>query len=52
MYEDEELRPLVPALWQVKLGVERHFGVRLGAWRTEAEAVRELQELGFEGGNA
>ena len=52
MYEDEELRPLVPALWQVKLGVERRFGVRLGAWRTEAEAVRELQELGFEGGNA
>ena len=52
MYEDEELRPLVPALWQVKLGVERRFGVQLGAWRTEAEAVRELQELGFEGGNA
>ena len=52
MYEDEELRPLVPALWQIKLGVERRFGVRLGAWRTEAEVVRELQELGFEGGNA
>ena len=48
MYEDEELRPLVPALWQVKLGVER----RLGEWRTEAEAAAELQLLGFEGGNA
>ena len=52
MYEDEELRPLVPALWQVKLGVERRFGITLGEWRTEAEAAAELQLLGFEGGNA
>ena len=52
MYEDEELRPLVPALWQVKLGVERRFGITLGEWRTEAEAAAELQMLGFEGGNA
>lgn len=51
MYEDEELRPLVPALWQVKLGVERRFGITLGEWRTEAEAAAELQLLGFEGGN-
>ena len=47
-----ELRPLVPALWQVKLGVERRFGITLGEWRTEAEAAAELQMLGFEGGNA
>ena len=52
MYEDEKLRPLVPALWQVKLGVERRFGITLGEWRTEAEAAAELQLLGFEGGNA
>lgn len=48
MYEDKELRPLVPTLWQIKLGLEQRFDLRLGDWRTEAEAIRELQELGFD----
>ena len=52
MYIDEELRPLVPALWQVKLGVEQRFKISLGEWRTEAAAVQELRERGFEGGNS
>lgn len=51
MYRDEELRPLVPVLWQVKFELEERFGVELGEWRTEKDAAEELQELGFEGGN-
>lgn len=51
MYSDKDLRPLVPALWQVKLGVEERFGVELGEWRLEQEASSELQKLGFTGGD-
>ena len=42
----------VPALWRIKLGLEEKFGVSLGNWRTEEEAVAELKAKGFTGGEA
>lgn len=52
MYKDETLRHFVPALWSIKLGLEEKFGVSLGNWRTEEEAVAELKAKGFTGGEA
>lgn len=52
MYNDETLRHFVPALWRIKLGLEEKFGVSLGNWRTEKEAVAELKAKGFTGGEA
>ena len=52
MYNDETLRHFVPALWRIKLGLEEKFGVSLGNWRTEEEAVAELKAKGFTGGEA
>ena len=47
MYEDEALRPLLPSLWQIKLGLERKFGLDFGDWRTEADAVADLKAFGI-----
>ena len=52
MYKDETLQHFVPALWRIKLGLEEKFGVSLGNWRTEEEAVAELKAKGFTGGEA
>lgn len=49
MYEDEALRPLLPSLWQVKLGMEKKFGLDLGDWRTEADAIADLKAFGIAG---
>lgn len=49
MYEDEALRPLLPSLWQVKLGLEKKFGLDLGDWRTEADAIADLKAFGIAG---
>ena len=47
-YQDDELKRILPALWQVKLNLEKRFGVRLGMWRNTDEAINELREK-FEG---
>lgn len=47
MYEDQELRQLLPSLWQVKLGLEEKFQVSLGDWCTEEEALADLHKFGF-----
>ncbi len=49
LYEDEELRQLLPPLWQVKLGLEKKLGVDLGDWRTEQDAIADLKLLHLEG---
>ena len=47
MYEDPELRPLLPALWQVKLGLEEKLGLDLGDWRREEDALLDFQTYGI-----
>lgn len=49
MFADEQLRPLLPTLWQIKLGLEEKFGVKLGDWRSEAEALADFQKYGITG---
>lgn len=49
-YDMEDLRENLPELWQVKLGLERKFQVKLGDWRSEEEAEAELKEK-FQGGS-
>ncbi len=49
MYADAQLRPLLPSLWQVKLGLEEKFGLDLGDWRSEEEALTCLQQRHFTG---
>ena len=49
-YEIPELRQNLPELWQVKLALENRFGITLGAWRNEEEALKELQEKFVGGG--
>lgn len=49
MYAAAELRLLLPSLWQVKLGLEEKFGVDLGDWRNEEDALADLKYYGFEG---
>lgn len=48
MYTDPELRCLLPSLWQVKLGIEERFGIDLGDWRSEEDALEDLKAYGFE----
>lgn len=43
-YQEPELRANLPELWQVKFGLEAKTGQQLGAWRSEAEALKELQD--------
>lgn len=43
-YEDRELRSILPALWQVKLNLEKRDGIHLGLWRNTSDAVSELKE--------
>ncbi len=47
MYEDPVLRPLLPALWQIKLGLEEKLGLDLGDWRTEKDALMDFQTYGI-----
>ncbi len=42
-YAIPELRRNLPELWQVKLNLEQRFGISLGAWRKEEEALEELK---------
>lgn len=52
MYKDDELRPLLPSISQIKLGLEEKLGREFGSWRSEADALRDLQAAGLtmEGG--
>ena len=43
-YEDRELRRILPALWQVKLNLEKRDGIHLGMWRKTSDAITELKE--------
>lgn len=47
MYEDEALRPLLPALWQIKLGLEEKLHLDLGDWRSEADALVDFKTYGI-----
>lgn len=47
MYEDPALRPLLPALWQIKLGLEERFNLDLGDWRSEADALADFKTYGI-----
>lgn len=47
IYEDEELRPLLPDLWQVKCNLEEKTGRQFALWRSSNEAVKELEQNGF-----
>lgn len=47
MYDDPELRPLLPTLWQIKLGLEERLGVSLGSWRSEADALADFTAYGI-----
>lgn len=44
VYEREDLRENLPELWQVKLGLEKRFQIKLGDWRNELEAEEELTQ--------
>ena len=48
-FAQEDLRENLPELWQVKLGLEEKYQVKLGDWRTEEEAEKELLQK-FQGG--
>lgn len=48
-YLDEELRPLLPALWQVKLGLEEKLSLDLGAWRSTEDALNDFKHFHLEG---
>lgn len=50
MYTDKDLRPLLPALWQVKLGLEEKLGIRLGSWRSEKDALADFKKFGITAG--
>ncbi len=47
IYEDTELRPLLPDLWQIKRGLEISTGQRFRLWRSTEEAAEELRMKGF-----
>lgn len=49
LYEDEEMRQLLPPLWQVKLGLEQKLSLDLGDWRTEADAISDFRTFNLEG---
>ena len=46
VYADKELRPLLPTLWQIKLGLEERLGLKLSDWRSEEEAIADLKSRG------
>jgi len=48
-YGYPNLRENLPELWQIKFNLEERFGITLGEWRQEADAVSELTEK-FKGG--
>ncbi|MBQ6912936.1 MAG: ABC transporter ATP-binding protein, partial [Acidaminococcaceae bacterium] len=50
IYEDKELRPLLPDLWQIKCNLEKGTAQKFSLWRSADEAVKELQSKGFERG--
>ena len=55
MYEDTTLRPLLPTLWQIKLGLQEKLGLDLGDWRSENDALADFKTFNLgasEGGNA
>jgi energy-coupling factor transport system ATP-binding protein len=43
------LRENLPELWQIKFNLEERFGITLGEWRKETDALNELTEK-FKGG--
>ncbi len=45
MYADPGLRPLLPALWQVKLGLEEKLKVDFGDWRCEQDALSDFKSF-------
>ena len=47
MYADPQLRPLLPALWQIKLGLQERLGLDLGDWRNEADALADFKTYGI-----
>ncbi len=47
IYEDEALRPLLPTLWQVKLGLEEKLSLPLGSWRCEEDALADFKTYGI-----
>ena len=47
MYENPALRPLLPSLWQIKLGLEEKLGVDLGDWRSEEDALADFRTYGI-----
>lgn len=49
LYEDEEMRQLLPPLLQVKLGLEKKLGLDFTDWRTEADAIEDFKTLQLEG---
>lgn len=49
MYEDSELRRLLPKLWQVKLGLEEKLQLDLGDWRSEQDALADFKTFGIVG---
>jgi len=49
LYEDEEMRQLLPPLWQVKLGLEQKLKLDLGDWRSEKDALEDFKAFKLEG---
>lgn len=47
MYKDEVLRPLLPALWQIKLGLEEKLDKTFASWRSEEDALNDLAACGL-----
>ena len=47
MYENPALRPLLPSLWQIKLGLEEKLSVDLGDWRSEEDALADFRTYGI-----
>lgn len=47
MYEHMSLRPLLPTLWQIKLGLEEKLGLDLGDWRSEEDALADFRTYGI-----
>ncbi|MDD3396619.1 MAG: ABC transporter ATP-binding protein [Acidaminococcaceae bacterium] len=44
VYEQENLRHMLPALWQIKFNLEDKFHLSLGAWRSEDEGLAEISK--------
>ena len=47
MYENPALRPLLPSLWQIKLGLEEKTRRGLGDWRSEEDALADFRTYGI-----